>query len=205
MAASHGWIIPLLGNTSRMDPFTYHHEQNTDHPRPKIWLKFRTFLSPTSRANKRPSQMIDLKSGRIIPHADWVIAPQNNHKVRILLPDLIVAAIPHQRPARCRQQLSFNAGLSPAMQIYRKALFKLENARKAQAAIPANPNRRPRTGQVDCHIHNPSMIGVKITHAITFSTRGSVCTQFQSTSNHSRFTASAITNQTHSTMKTVVA
>ncbi|MGB2964766.1 MAG: hypothetical protein WBB69_12355 [Anaerolineales bacterium] len=93
--------------------------------------------------------------------------------------------------------------LTPGLseQIYRKNLYVLYTARRVQVRIPVNPTRRPKVGQEDSQIHNPTMIGRNNTQTIIFGTEGSACAQLQITSSHSRFTTSAMTNPTHNTTK----
>jgi len=94
---------------------------------------------------------------------------------------------------------------SPRKQTYRTARKKLDTARRVQPTIPANANRRTRSGQEDSQIQSPTMPGRNNTQTMIFATEGNACTQFQSKSSHSRFTTSAIANPTHSIAKITMA
>jgi hypothetical protein len=100
-----------------------------------------------------------------------------------------------------------NIDLAPSslMQTYRKARKKLYTARRVQTTIPANADRRTKSGQEDSQVQSPTMMGRNNTQTMISATAGNPYTQFQSRSSHSRFTASAIANPTHSTAKITMA
>ena len=87
----------------------------------------------------------------------------------------------------------------------RSARKKLDTAMRVQPTIPANPNRRMRSGQEDSQIQSPTTIGRNNAQTMISATKGSACTQFQSKSSHSRFTTSAIANPAHNIAKITMA
>ena len=88
---------------------------------------------------------------------------------------------------------------------YRTARTKLIKASRVQMTIPATAKKLTRAGQEESKIQSPTMMGRINTQTMISVTMGNACTEFHNKSNHSRFTAVAIANPTHSSTKIAMA